>query len=661
MDTVQFVTYIAEHEGVDSEFLSRHFGVSTRTLRSYALRANDVLCGCATVELVRGRGYRVHVADPEAFAAWRAKHSSSDDSLTCKTPDERVGYLLNDLLMRTDWITLAELSKVLFVSKSALSGDLKKVEEHLAPYGLLLERKSHYGIRVTGSEMSRRLCLANAAVEAREANVMRARDIKNITPPPTLKAIVGDAFENADQLLNLISTCVNEALHDSGLTINAVAFNNLLVHLAIALVRISEDCYVPIEDERLERIAELREFEVARDIAGRITQATSLKLPREEIAYIAIHLAGKQTVYQSPDSENLIISDEVWRVVSNMLERVWRVFRFDFRTDLELRMNLARHIQPLSVRLRYNLKLKNPLLDDIKARYPLAFSIAVDASSEIAETYGSVLSHDEIGYIALAFELALERSRIEIAKKNILVVCASGAGSARLLEYQCRREFGDYIDRIETCDVFGLDEVDFAHIDYAFTTVPLDRELPVPVREVSQFLDPVEAEKTRVLLRQGLTRRSATAQGFIDERLFFSHLAVETKEEAMGFLIDQAERVRHVSPRFRALVLDREERMSTAFGNNIALPHPLEVASDETFICVGILDKPIAWDEEGTRVQAVFLSAFASNEGDGGKEARAFLDRFAGVLANPQAIGALVEQQTWEVFVELLGDVGIAT
>ena len=111
-------------------------------------------------------------------------------------------------------------------------------------------------------------------------------------------------------------------------------------------MRISNDCYVPIEDSRLQRIVATHEYRAAEDIARRIDALTSISLPQEEVAYIAIHLAGKQTIYQTPDESSLVISDEVWQVVSDMLDRVWRVFRFDFRNDLELRMNLARHIQP---------------------------------------------------------------------------------------------------------------------------------------------------------------------------------------------------------------------------------------------------------------------------------------------------------------------------
>lgn len=655
MDAAEVVAFIRANEGITPEEASRQLNVSTRTLRKYVARANSALEGIAAIILVRGEGYRFKVQDAEAFESWLEEHASARRGLACKTSEERVNYLLNDLLMRGDWIKLQELSKVLYVSKSALSGDLKKVEERLRPYDLVLEKRSHYGIRVAGSEMSRRLCLARAAIEARGAGVVHGD--ANGLHTSVIKSIADGHFENSDELFDAIASCVSEVSEDWGLVINAPAFQNLLVHIVVALIRISEDCYVPIDDSRLERIVETHEYHAAEDIARRIAALTEVELPREEIAYIAIHLAGKQTIYQSPDENSLVISDEVWRVVSDMLERVWCVFRFDFRNDLELRMNLARHIQPLSVRLRYKLKLSNPMLDDIRARYPLSFSIAADASSVIAEAYGASLSNDEIGYIALAFELALERSKTEVAKKNILVVCASGAGSARLLEYQCRREFGDYIDQIKTCDVLSLDKVDFSKIDYAFTTVPLHIELPVPVREVSCFLDPVEAERTRAMLRRDMRASKAGAASYVGEDLFFPHLGFGSKDEVLEFLIGQAQALRETAPNFRELVFAREERMATAFGNNIAMPHPLEVASKDAFVCVGLLDNSISWGFEGEKAQAIFLVGFSfDEEGD----ARTFLDSFAGVLVDSKAIDRLVTEQTWEAFVEILEAAGIS-
>lgn len=657
MEIAQIIRYLQAHDGVCPEDVGAEFHVSTRTLRKYVARANAALEGVATVNLVRGEGYHVITEHPDDLANWLAQQDGDQARFACKTVEERVNYLINDLLMRNDWIKLQDLSDVLYVSKSALSGDLKRVESRLNPYGLTLEKRSHYGIRVTGDEMSRRLCMANAAIEAGASVSANAGAVKRCGLS-VLKGLMGDALEGDEKMLDAIAACVSEAIKDSDVVINPVAFQNLLVHIVIALVRISNDCYMPIESGRLEIISETNEYKAAEDIANRIAVLTSIGLPREEIAYIAIHLAGKQTIYQSSDGDSPIISDEVWRVVSDMLDHVWRVFRFDFRNDLELRMNLARHIQPLSIRLRYNMKLKNPMLEDIKARYPLSYALAVDASAVIADTYGSTLSNDEIGYIALAFELALERSRTAIAKKRILVVCASGAGSARLLEYQCRREFGEYIDSIQTCDALSVDSVDFSAIDYVFTTIPLGRDLPVPVREVSCFLDPAEAEDARMMLRRNARIVPLDFSRYVDERLFFAHLEFDSKEDVLAFLISRVQESRKVASNFRELVLAREHCMATAFGNNIAMPHPLEVASDETFVCVGLLDRPISWGDEGEKVQAVFLTGFSFDE-DG--EARSFMDCFTDLLVDSNSVERLLTERRWEVLIELLENASMRT
>ena len=74
----------------------------------------------------------------------------------------------------------------------------------------------------------------------------------------------------------------------------------------------------------------------------------------------------------------------------------------------------------------------------------------------------------------MAFALALEQQADQPRRKRILIVCASGAGSARMLEHQYRKLFGMYIDSIETCDVDRVGSFVFSHIDFVFTSVPLN-------------------------------------------------------------------------------------------------------------------------------------------------------------------------------------------
>ena len=237
-------------------------------------------------------------------------------------------------------------------------------------------------------------------------------------------------------------------------------------------------------------------------------------------------------------------------------------------------------------------------------------TINSEAAVECVKWYQDMLAK---GYIAMAFALAIERQRTEMPKKNILVVCASGQGSARLLEMRYRREFGDLIDTCSACDVASIGEVDFSNIDYVFTTVPLPCAVQVPVREVTYFLDSSEASHIKQIL--GGARDAAGFFRELDEELFFTHLSFPTKQAVIDYLCDRVEEKRLVDADFREKIARREAAAATSFGNLVAMPHPIEAVCDETFACIGLLDTPVVWDDRGTKVQAVFLVFFPRKGG----------------------------------------------
>lgn len=622
---IKLIDIIDAHPDIDPVDLAERFSVSDRSVRTYVRKTNEALGSCAQIEKRRGGGYSLRVLNASAFAALRARDAHVGQDAVPTTPEARVDYLLNDLLSRADWITVDDLASILFVSRNVITSDLRQVAATLERFGLVLEKRPHYGIRVTGPEMSRRLCLANL----------------------TLDCIIGTGGSAS---LDVIARCVSESLAEEDFQINSAAYQNLLVHIAVAVERIRANCYVPMEPEHLERMRSTPEYLIAKKVAAAVERELTTELPEEEIGYIAIHLAGKQTLY-TPGSDadaNLVISDEVWNVVSRMLEMVWNAFHFDFRNDLELRMNLARHIVPLSVRLRYRMRIDNPLLSDIKQRFPVAYSMALESSCILAEEYGNALSEDEVGYIALAFALAIERQKSERPRKNILVVCASGQGSARLLEWRYRQEFGTWLDRIETCDVAHVASRDLTGIDYVFTTVPLERKLPVPVREVKCFLDDEDVNRVRRIL-SGEAAAAAPLAAYFDERLFLGALDAEDKDGALDALCARVAEVHDVPGDFRALVQRREELAQTCFGNLVAMPHPVTPVTTSTFVAVAVLNHSVSWN--GQEVRAVFLVSVSSLRD---QKLDAFYRGMARLLTSREAIQKLVSNPDFATLLDVI-------
>ena len=641
------IAYLAEHPAASVDALTAHLDVRERTLFSYIKHANGELDPAAQIVYERdgesGAGYYLVVEDEQAY-----RHlllAGEVESAVPQTRDERVSYLINDLLSRSGYITLDELSGMLYVSRTTLSADMRLVEQALDRFGLTLEKRPHYGLRVTGPEMARRLCLADVAIGG-----LGKRRSPEARRGPLQTMPLGESSEDR-RLLDVVSGCVDEALEAENFHINSLLYRNLLVHICIAVMRIRAGHYVPLEGIDDKGLRASSAWPVARRIARLIERDLSCELPESEVAYITMHLAGKRVLdNQVEDGEALVIPDEVWNVVGEMVERIRSDFLFDFSSDLELRMNLARHIVPLATRLRHHLSMNNPILSDIKARYPLAFAMASDVSYILADTFGSMPSEDEVGYIALAFALAVERQKTGLARKSIVIVCASGQGSARLLAYRYREEFGSYLDRIETCDVSEIDALDLTGIDYVFTTVPLHRHLPVPVREVGLFLDEGDIARIREVFRSDGkgTGECPLLLRHLDPELVFTHVKASTKDEVLDLLCREAGRRHVLDARFRELVSQREELAPTAFGNLVALPHPITPAGDDTFFGVALLEQPITWD--GRDVQAVFLLSIAREDHEGLDR---FFDQLSDVLMDPKAIARLVSDQRLETLVEI--------
>ena len=343
-------------------------------------------------------------------------------------------------------------------------------------------------------------------------------------------------------------------------------------------------------------------------------------------------------------------------VVAEMLEVVYRVYGYDLRADLELRMNLGRHIAPLAVRLSYQMSMPNPLLDDIKRRYPLAYAMAADSSSILLERYGSEPSEDEIGYIALSYALALERRRGPAKKMRVLLVCASGAGTSRLLAYRFKSEFGPLLESLETCDASSIAERDYTRIDCVFTTIPLNVTLPVPVQEINSFLDEDDISGVHRALRAPSPRENAL--GFFHPDLFFTHLLISTKQDAIGFLANKMmERQRDIlDPDFKESVFAREAAFSTAFGNQVAIPHPAEAKSLITCACVGLLDEPVVWDVRGNKVRVVILMAFSRGQSE---QLSSLMSLLSCLLTDSDLVSGLLADQSWNHFAQLLTNVPV--
>lgn len=189
-----------------------------------------------------------------------------------------------------------------------------------------------------------------------------------------------------------------------------LGLNNLIIHIAIACKRIRTQNYVSLFPEDMDHILHQKEYQAAEAIVKELESALAVTFPKDETAYIAMHLLGSKRMTQPHCGEDTFsIDEETGQLTFAMIEAVDRELKLGILHDKELKIGLALHVKPAISRNRYGMNLRNPMLAAIKEHYPLAFEAGIIAGMVIKEQTDIDIHENEIGYLALHFGAAIER------------------------------------------------------------------------------------------------------------------------------------------------------------------------------------------------------------------------------------------------------------
>ena len=120
---------------------------------------------------------------------------------------------------------------------------------------------------------------------------------------------------------------------------------------------------------------------------------------------------------------------------------------------------------------------------------------------------------------------------------------------------------------------------------------------------------------------------------------YFSDAAWNTKEEVIEALSGVLIRGGYAPDWFTSDVLERERLSSTAFRDQFAIPHGLQMSAYRTGIAVYVSPRPIPWGD--STVQLVMLFAFEP------EERKVFHDVFntlTGFLSSRQSTASLIAE-----------------
>jgi lichenan operon transcriptional antiterminator len=599
-------------EPVTSEYLAKVIGVTSRTIRNDIKALNLELKKIGVeIEAIRGVGYFFDPKQKEQVSELIQELflHEEEDSKTPVLPEERVLFILKKIIMAEGFITIEQLANDLFVSKSTVDNDLKRVEQLLNRYDIDLFKKPNYGIKMIGNEMNIRFCLSDSLAKMNEVHYQSEMSLVDY------EFVFDEDIED-------ISKITQERVKVLPFSMADLPLNNLVIHIAIAIERIQKGKNVAVDVIELKEIVDTKEYKVAKEIVKSLEDRFNITIPLGEISYITIHLLGAKHFEDQHGVQTTefieVIGESKYELVIDILSEIKVSYQIDLLEDQELIYGLGLHLRSAINRISYQMNLRNPMLQQIKRNYPFSFELGIVAAEVIQKKKNLVVNEDEIGYIALHLEAAVGRMENQKRRevRRIAIVCASGIGTAKLLEASIKSELPG-LEIVGTYPSYSLKHMNHEEVDLILSTIPVQDSGSIPALHINPILTKKDMEK----IKEFVSGQSANSvvdslvfrlEKLFNDQLFFPSLKGGDSTDIIRLMSRKLYEMGYVDESFEESVLEREDISPTALGNLVAIPHPLNPNAKGSCIAIGVLEKPISWGEQS--VQLVFLLALNKNE-----------------------------------------------
>jgi len=395
------------------------------------------------------------------------------------TQNQRIVYILTELLNSNEPLKISNFTTDLNVTEGTISHDLDRVSERLEKYGCKLVRKPGVGLYVDATESDKRRAIVDLIYENIDEtelidiirnidrlNVETRENLVNLISKNTLYELEGLLIKNENKLKT---------------TLNDRAYIGLLIHLAIAIDRINKGENIIIDKDYLNILKRCDEYTQANRLAKAIEEKFDIVMPEDEIGYITMHIIGNQ------GSKSGHISDDIIKISSEILSNAYDELGLYIKADRQSIMWLATHLQPALYRLKMKMEIRNPLLEEIKTNYTQIYNVAVKSVVPIEKELGISIPDSEIAYIAMHIGASVERNKKNLVKYNVIVVCATGMGTATLLSTRLQNEYQN-LNIVDVVSSFNLEKaIEANSVDFIISTISLDYE-KMPVVLVNPLL-----------------------------------------------------------------------------------------------------------------------------------------------------------------------------
>ncbi|EGT4184975.1 PRD domain-containing protein [Clostridioides difficile] len=578
-----FLNFIkTQHDWIDSSTLANYLNVSTRSIRKYVNEINSN----GEFILSSKKGYKVNLNNN-----CQTKIDSSENI----SPDNRLNLILKELIVNSNGINIFDLSEELFVSPATIEGDIVKANKFIGSYNLKI-KQSKFLLKLVGNESAKRKLMSSIIFKETGSDFLSLFDVQKIYREYNLTKLK----ENIIYILK-----------EYNLFINEYAINNILLHLMITIDRIKKNNYIE-SVEVVNYIDNNIDINIAKDISNFLESEYNITLTSAELYYLVFQLTNKTTVlnYNQMDTKSLsnYIDEHFVKLTKKIIKNVYDLYLIDL-SDEEFVVKFTLHVKNLISRAKNNQVLRNQIPQKLKDSYPLIYDISVYICNQIQTLENVDIDEDEISYISLHVGSFFDRQKLLEDK----VLCALITPNYYDLQFKIVRDLEKrFNESIEIIQIFSdTHNLDFDNkVDMVITTLPISDRCPIPFVYVNPYLnrkdyDNIQSKFIQIKDRKNILTVQNHLEMYFSESLFMKNIYLDSAKDYIKFMGNILYKNKYVKPNYIDDVLIREKMSSTAFNNNVAIPHSMKMDALKTGVCLIVNDKPVKWGEEKVQIIAM--------------------------------------------------------
>ena len=522
--------------------------------------------------------------------------------------ETRLTLILCFLILNED-TSIKDISEKLMLSYNTVASTITTIEKILFDYKLTLIRKKGQGIEIEGKEVDRRLLLisllCNEISDEEFFTRLNNRDI--LSSNPFIKFLNFDLIKKVfyeNKYLDVFNLYTDSSI------------KKILISLNVVFLRISytteiKENFTAQEYNSiislLNASKEIVDFDITEDIIQFLIKILKTCRLIEQLSY-----------FNDKYSYTLVYK------INLLIKYVSEKMNVDFTQDTNLSSGLITHVESAIKRHQMNLTEENDeLLEFVLKNYNELYLII---KSELLVVFDEInFNSTELSYIVIHFASSFE----QIYRKNfirVLVICASGIGSSKILGSQIRKNIPE-IKNLEYTIPSKVTKSLVNNYDVVISTIELEQDIDY------LLIPTILKEKDISLIREKiLDSRSFKRNDFVKSEDSFNIdklgsacqiilknteyiVADNTKnnEEILYNIFENSALVINNKEEIVYSLLDRHNKSSVVIPNtDIALFHTLNKDLEEPFIIICSLSNVLTMKDamgEEQRVEYFIIMA----------------------------------------------------